>query len=117
MGLAAEPVSNGRQQTVLRRHRARAGIGQHETTRAISRLDHARRKASLADAGGLLVARHATNRQANPQNRGLGMAKIGSIIANLWQHAGGNIKQFQQRLIPLMGMDVEKAGARRIGGL
>ena len=53
--LAAELISDGRQQTVLRHDRLRAGVEQRETSSAVRRFHHAGLEAGLANHRGLLV--------------------------------------------------------------
>jgi hypothetical protein len=59
--LAVELIGDGCEQLVVRSHRRGAGVEQGKAAGAVGRLDHARRKAGLADGGGLLVAGDAAD--------------------------------------------------------
>ena len=71
-------------------------------------------KAGLADQRRLLVARHAANGNGGAEQVGLGRAELGGVVAHLGQKRARHAEDVEQRLVPLAGVDVEEAGARRV---
>src|SRR5262249_24232190 len=73
--LAVQLISNGGEEAVAREDGLRSRIEEREAAGAISRVDHARREASLPYRCRLLIAGYAHDRDGPPEKRGLCCAK------------------------------------------
>ena len=105
------------QQAVGRGLKFLARVHQHEAARAIGILGHACLETSLAEEGGLLVARHAANRNFAAQHLSGRFAKVGGRRQHLGQQRFGNTQRGQQIVVPLVGVDVEQHGAAGVADI
>jgi hypothetical protein len=96
------------------RHR-RARMRQDEGAGAVGRLGLAGRKAGLADGGGLLVARHAGDRNGAPEMLGQRFAQHTRAVNDLRQRTSRHAEQGEQGLVPAAPAYVHQRGARGIG--
>ena len=94
-----------------------AGVDDDKASGAIGGFQRARRKATLADGGGLLVAGDAADGQLCIKQPCITDAELGSAVHDLWQAGPRHIKQRQQIIIPVIFMYVVEAGAAGIGGV
>ena len=94
-----------------------AGVHQREAAGAVGRFHHAGRKAGLPHGGGLLVARHAGDRQRLAEQVGGRAAELGIVVADLRQDRRRHVEEPQQLLVPALLVDVEQQGARGVGDI
>lgn len=114
-GAPARPVRHGGQRPFCRRHCLLAGVEQEKTSRAVSRFGHAGVEAGLADQGGMLVARHARDRNRLIENTGRGDAIQKAVVVNLGKKSLGYIEHFQKIAVPTLAVDVVEHGSRGVG--
>lgn len=106
------------QQVVPGNDRLVPGVHQHEATRAIRVLGHARLRANLTEQGGVLISRNARNGNAAAQQSGLTQDLAGRT--DLRQERFRNIENLQQLRIPAARLDVAEhraGGVGRIGDM
>ncbi len=103
---------NRRQQPVLRGHRLRSRMHQHEGARAKRTLRHPRRCTHLSKQRRLLIPCNPRNRNPGKQSARRPAASTRSHY--LRQHRPRNIQHPQQLLIPLQRMDVEEHRPRSV---
>ena len=94
-----------------------AGVNEYKASRAIGALDVADIEARLAECGRLLVASDAGDWDGAPKNFRIRFAVIRRTIANIRKTRARHPEHFQKRVVPLVFMDIEKAGAAGIGGV
>ena len=89
----------------------RSRIDQDKTAGAVGGFDIAGGKTGLADAGGLLVARHAQNGNGFAEEVFLRDAEIAGTVADLRQHGARYAEQPQQVGIPIERFQIQQHGA------
>ena len=114
---AAKPVTDGGQQLVIRRHRLITGVDDHEAAGAVGGLQRAGGEASLADSGGLLVTCHPADREVRAEQAVIADAELGRAIHHLRQAGARHVEQGQQLVVPVIFMDIVKAGSAGVGGV
>ena len=106
---------DGGDEAVLRDNRRFAGVHQKKAAGAEGVLRFARRKAGLAEEGGLLVARRACNFDARAEVHRVGLGVETTGGHGRGQHLARDVQLPQDLLIPLQRVNVEEHGAAGVG--
>ena len=115
MYFAVQAPGNGGDQAVLGEHRLLARVHQHEAAGAERIFCLAGGKAGLAEERRLLVACRARDFDAVAKVHGVSPLIKAAGGHGVRQHTFGDIKLFQNLIVPLQGVDVEHHGAAGVG--
>ena len=113
--LARDAHADRGQQVVLGMQCGGAGIGDDETTGAISTLRHALLEPGRADQRRLLVARDTAHGDLAAEAGIHGHPEVRGAVAHLGQQLARNAERGEQLVIPVLGVDIEQQRPRSIG--
>ena len=106
LGFVADAPCDGREQVVLGRDGLCACVHEHEATSAVGVLHHAGLGAGLAEESGLLVASDARNGDRAAEK--VRLAIDFAARADFRQDGARHAEEFQQIVVPVARVDVEK---------
>ena len=114
---AVDAVADRGEQPRARMAALCAGVGDHEAAAAVGALRHAWLEARLADQRRLLIAGHAADGDGCAEPLRVGGSEVVDAVAHGGQERGRNVEVVEQPWAPCLALDVEKLGARGVGGV
>ena len=114
-GAAVESIGDRRQQTVMGAGRRAADVDERKGAGAVSRFDHAGRKAALSDQRRLLIAGHRRDRDRGAEQFGRGRAKMSAGIEHFGQDRLRDVEGVEKLVVPGETADVEQHRPRGVG--
>ena len=121
MDLAIEPIGDRRQEAVVGQGRLETGVHDNEGPGPVGVLDRALIIGGLAKEGRLLVPGDPGDRNLDPvEGEVPGVTVDGRALLDLGQDRPRDVKQVQDVLVPVEGVDVEEhrpAGVGDVGGV
>ena len=113
--LSIQAPGDGGHQAVPGKDRLVAGVHQQEAAGAVGVLDVALLEAGLAEQGRLLVSRRAGDRDRAGEEGALRLPVDLGGRPDLREHAGRDVQELQDLVVPLQRVDVEQHGPGGVG--